>query len=70
MLELSKGVLGEDPEVYFEIQASNPNSGRAISDLMNSILRLEKAIRNRSEFVELFYHARKGVDELYKSQSK
>jgi prephenate dehydrogenase/chorismate mutase len=70
MLELSKGVLGEDPEVYFEIQASNPNSGRALSDLMNSVLRLEKAISNRSEFLELFDQARKGVDVFYKSQSK
>jgi prephenate dehydrogenase/chorismate mutase len=70
MLELSNRVLGEEPEVYFEIQATNPNSNLAISDLMNSLLKIEKAIKNRSEFVAMFDQAGSAVDALSKARSK
>jgi len=69
MLELSNRVLGEEPGVYFEIQASNPNSKQAISDVMNSLLKIEKAIKNRSEFVAMFDQARSGVGELSRTHS-
>ncbi len=70
MLGLSRRVLEEDPGVYFEIQASNPNSKKAISDLMNSLLEVDKAMKNRSEFLELFKRARKEIDVLDDKQSK
>jgi len=70
MLELSRKVLSEDPEVYYEIQASNPNSKQAIANLMNSLLKVEKALDSRSDFVEFFEKARKKIDALDKSRTK
>lgn len=64
LLELSKKVLSEDPEIYFEIQASNPNSQEILSETMNSILRLEKLLKNKEEFVSFFVGARRKIDEL------
>jgi prephenate dehydrogenase/chorismate mutase len=66
MLELSRKVLSEDPEVYFEIQASNPNSVKVLSDAMNSLLKLEKALKSRSDFVEFFETSRRKLEELEK----
>ncbi len=62
MLELSRKVLSEDPEIYFEIQASNPNSKSVLSDLKNSLLRMEKVLKSRSEYVEFFEKARHEID--------
>jgi prephenate dehydrogenase/chorismate mutase len=66
LLDLSRKVLNEDPDVYFEIQASNPNSKLAISELMKSLLQVEKSLKNRPEFLELFRLARHRVDALDK----
>lgn len=66
MLHLSKKVLSEDPEVYYEIQASNPNSKKVFSNVMNSLLKLEKVLRTRSEFVAFFEDARGKIEELSK----
>lgn len=63
MLDLSRKVLSEDPEVYYEIQASNPNSKGVLSNMMNSLLKLEKVLRNRSEFVEFFQDTRSKIEE-------
>jgi prephenate dehydrogenase/chorismate mutase len=70
MLELSRKVLSEDPEIYYEIQASNPYSKQAIADLMHSLLKVEKALDSRSEFVEFFEKARKKIDALDKPRVK
>jgi prephenate dehydrogenase/chorismate mutase len=70
LLELSRKVLNEDPEVYFEIQASNPNTKRTLSDAVNSLLRLEKSINNRSEFVKFFLETRNKIESIDKLQTR
>lgn len=70
ILELSKKVLSEDPEVYFEIQASNPNSKETLSNAMNSLLKLEKVLKDRAAFVQFFAEARKVIDELDQLRSR
>jgi len=67
MLDLAQRVLSEDPEIYFEIQSSNPNSKLVISRAMNSLLKLEKSINSRSEFVEFFLKARRRIDAIEKT---
>lgn len=69
MLDLSKKVLAEDPEIYFEIQSSNPNSKEIIAFAMNSLLKLEKVLDNRSDFVRFFEAAREKIRELEEMQS-
>jgi prephenate dehydrogenase/chorismate mutase len=64
MLELAKRVLSEDPDIYYEIQASNPNSEETLSETMNSLLRLEKLLKNRVEFVSFFAGARRKIEQL------
>ncbi len=63
MLELSRRVLGENPEVYFEIEAANPNTDRALSDLLASINKLRKSLESREEFISFFTAARKAAVE-------
>jgi len=64
ILDLSKRVLSEDPEIYFEIQASNPNSKLVLTDAMNSLLKLEKVLKNRAEFVQFFNEAGRTIQQL------
>lgn len=70
MLELSKRVLSENPEVYFEIQSSNPNSKKILSGAMNSLLRLEKAVGNRSEFTAFFEELKSKIEAIERSQTR
>jgi chorismate mutase / prephenate dehydrogenase len=69
MLDLSHKVLNEDPDVYFEIQAFNPNSKRVLTSVVNSMLKLEKSINNRPEFVEFFLQIRKKIDSINNGQT-
>jgi chorismate mutase/prephenate dehydrogenase len=52
---LSANVVRESPDVYFEIQARNPNSAQALARLATAIDRVQAAIRNEDAdaFAEL-----------------
>ncbi|MDA4111082.1 MAG: prephenate dehydrogenase/arogenate dehydrogenase family protein [Thaumarchaeota archaeon] len=64
MLELSRRVLSENPEVYYEIQASNPFTDEAFSETLSSIHKLRKLLNSRTEFVNFFHEANRiiGID--------
>jgi prephenate dehydrogenase/chorismate mutase len=64
MLELSKKVFSEDPEIYFEIQASNPNSKEMLANAVNALLKIEKALKSRADFVQFFGEAKRSIDQL------
>jgi len=66
LLDLSKRVLSEDPEIYFEIQSLNPNSEAVLSETMKSLLKVEKLLKSRSEFVKFFEEKRKRIDQVEK----
>ncbi len=70
LLELSKKVLSEDPNIYFEIQSLNPNSKVILSDAMKSLLKVEKVLENRQEFVKFFEENRKRIQEVEKIRSR
>lgn len=52
---LSSTVVGESPDVYFEIQARNPNSAQALTRLAAAIDRVQVAVKNNDAtgFTEL-----------------
>ena len=52
---LSANVVAESPDVYFEIQARNPNSASALTRLASAIDRVQAAVKNNdaSGFAEL-----------------
>jgi prephenate dehydrogenase/chorismate mutase len=62
MLELSRRVVGENPEVYFEIEASNPFTTKVLKDLGSSLRKLNKSLNSREEFIEFFEKARRAID--------
>ena len=62
MLELSKRALSEDPDVYFEIQASNPNSEVIISDLISSVRKFQKTLKSRSDFEGFFEETKHNIE--------
>ena len=62
MLELSKRTLSEDPDVYFEIQASNPNSNAIISDLISSVRKFQKTLESRSDFEGFFQETKSNIE--------
>jgi len=62
MMELSKRTLSEDPDVYFEIQTSNPNSKAIISDLISSVRKFRKALRSRSDFEAFFEETKHRIE--------
>ena len=63
MLELSRRVLGENPEVYFEIEAANPNTDLALSNLLGSLNKLRKSLESRDAFVRFFEDAQSTLEE-------
>jgi prephenate dehydrogenase/chorismate mutase len=64
LLDLSRRLLEEDPEIYFEIESLNPNSKETLANAMRSLMKLEKVLDSRNEFVELFQRARQKIREL------
>jgi len=62
MLRLSQRVLGENPEVYFDIQASNPFTDSALSEALSSVSKLRKLLNSRSEFVKFFNEAKRALE--------
>lgn len=54
MLELARRVLKENPDVYYEIEANNPNADAAIGEVLASTKRLRKLIRSRQAFRNYF----------------
>ena len=62
MMELSKRTLSEDPDVYFEIQASNPNSNAIISDLISSVRKFQKILVSRSDFEGFFQETKSNIE--------
>jgi prephenate dehydrogenase/chorismate mutase len=63
MLSLSQRVLGENPEVYFEIEASNPNTDRALKDLLASVNKLRKSLESKDDFLKFFSAAKRAAEE-------
>ncbi len=45
--KLATGVVGESPEVYYEIQASNPHAAAAVARLRQQLERLQEAVARR-----------------------
>jgi prephenate dehydrogenase len=62
MFELSRRVLGENPEVYFEIEASNPSTKKALKDLEVSLNKLRKSLDSRGDFVKFFNNAKRAIE--------
>ena len=58
---LSANVVRESPDVYFEIQARNPNSAQALTRLASAIDRVQTAIKNNDAdaFAELMGEGQK-----------
>jgi prephenate dehydrogenase/chorismate mutase len=65
MLELSKRTLSENPEVYFEIQASNPYSNTVLSELISSVSKIQKTLKHRSDFEGFFAETKKKTESYF-----
>lgn len=54
MLELSRKVLSENPDIYYEIQAENPFSSKAINMTISSLTELRRSLKARKAFRSFF----------------
>lgn len=54
MLELTRKVLSENPDVYYEIQSENPFADRALRETISSLVKLKQSLRARRDFKSFF----------------
>ena len=63
LLELSKRVLRESEQVYYEIQAANPFAAKALDETLSSMRKLQKLYRNRTAFKKFFNVTRRKLGQ-------
>jgi prephenate dehydrogenase/chorismate mutase len=61
MLEFARKVLQENPDVYFEIQSTNPFSKKTLKEAARSLNEIEKLLNSRSQFKSFFKTTAKAV---------
>ena len=54
MLELTRRVLNENPDVYFEIQSENPFADIALRETISSLVKLRRSLKARRDFRSFF----------------
>ncbi len=62
MLDLSKRLLKESEDVYYDIEATNPYARQAINETKKSIAKLQKLLQDRSAFRKFFRDADKRLN--------
>jgi chorismate mutase/prephenate dehydrogenase len=63
MLKLARRVLGENPNVYFQIERLNPFAERVLSDIISIASEVHSATKDRASFEQLFEKGRKVIKE-------
>lgn len=61
LLELSRKALKESSDVYYEIQATNPYADRALGEMIGSLKKMRRLLKDKSAFRKFFTETGRAV---------